>query len=404
MSFLRFWNIFLIFFIVLGVAILLWPKRRGVRIDEPIFSKEFLSAVKSIELKKGDKVLKLETVSAPVKLRVGKLETGLLLKYPELCAVSIEDATHLTAAFNMLAPRNKFQIPDDFKSEYEVILTASKERHLLRLGKEHPFSGRRYAVLDDSNEAILLDEAVLRPVLDAEYCERRILKFASELLAKIDIDGPKGKLSIRRDGKRWILSSGERADDFRVLQFLQQLSSLKAKGNIATGGSAEAGFKINLQFADGSQERFSAEKSGEDESVVRLEDPWSHSVWYLFDGKLIRILEITEDELKDRRIFRELALSDNPAREKLLQSIEVLSMESISGRVISNEKPRCEISGEGSKGERYRFILLGEIESMNNNGGSAPGKFVADFGSKHFQGVVSSDFAKTFCDEVNKAS
>lgn len=125
-----------------------------------------------------------------------------------------------------------------------IFLGKEKERQAreLLLGRHDQAKKGVYALRKGEKSVLLLDEEIWRllPRTLAELRDKTVLPHEREKVAKIEIESPKGKVSVIKDGEKWKLTVPEplQADGAEVSNLLWKLKDLKGKAIVADGKGA----------------------------------------------------------------------------------------------------------------------------------------------------------------------
>jgi hypothetical protein len=359
-------NIALLVVCLSGLFFLFRPEDR-IQSNEPLFKESFLRSLQSIEIDHGEKV-QLERRSEPLLFVQG--EEGFAVTGSELWPVKSDNLNRLYFSLKALAPRGFVEnLPEYGLDTPELrlnLLGGAGERYEIRFGREHPFSGRRYASFE--GKSFLVDEALLTPLIKGDFINRQILNFEPAAVRKIRVSaGEEYELLWNQERRNW--EHKYRISTERVQRYLERLTKLEALRR--TDSAPEKTFELELSPL----------------GVVKFALFDEESAWlsvsgsgYLLDRRALRVLAPKFEEFLDRRIFGD---SPNP----ILRGIEVLSVEQTPGRIFPGSPPSCSL--EGSDGERL-LVFAGD------------NSYIADVGRLHLTGTLSPEQFKRFCQEVKQ--
>ncbi len=432
------YNIVLAVLLLTGLAILFLPSRgQRIQIEKPLFTEQMIRELKEVKLERSGETIRIQRVDKPVKLTAGKASSPFQLEVftPDRCSPSEDAITRLSMALQMTAPRNALNETSEAfgfeKPEYRLVLRSDRSETELILGKEHPFSGRRYARVSGNSQTLLLDEAVLRPALDADFCDRTPLKVPASQLRAVEIEGV---MKLQRTGSAWLIDGALSADRELVERALDQFLAQKALGSVDPANvSGPALGKVTLSLenpkGEASVESIQLIRGNGNEIIATIA---GSALGYRFDDAVTRLLSIKADGLRDRSLLKDVRFDDlaalcletsehrlniegtgecegppaklpeKLAREEMIQRFErlqVLSYESLPGRLFSKVPPICEVNGSFRDGRRLRFLVLGEVESMvqNRPEASQPREYLFDLGTIHARGIISAEMAQLLC-------
>jgi len=388
-----FLNALLVVAIVIGAYLL---TRDGVKESRGIFSKQQLETFTSIKISRNNEDFSIRRMAKEEGLTLFYPKTEILYTDKEnIWAIDSDNLNRLVYTLALLEKRNSAEEKSEFgleSPEYIISVFSPAGDTELRLGKEHPFSGRRYAKLA-SGESFLIDEALIAGTLDLDFRFRKILKFdPKKILGILIIESGTDALALALRGSEWFSGTEEEPlDSERVLRFFNKLSELEFDSSLAAvdpGFQAKKSFDLQLALEDRTAS-FSIDVDSARVGVLSLPGTTRR-----FALKATRLFFTKPDELRSRRLFGKL----EPAAEfEALREVEVLTVEKLPGRFFSAKQPRCEFV---STDKRFRFAVLEEIEGSGN--GDTPSSYAADVGALHFGGSVSSAVANRFCGRVAK--
>ncbi len=130
----------------------------------------------------------------------------------------------------------------------EVTLWTGKEKDRtaksLLLGRLDPEKKGVYAMRSGEPGVFLVGEEIwsMLPKDVAELRDKTVIAYDRDKLVKLELQSPKGKLVLSREGEKWQISEPEKlkADDGEVGALLWKLKDLKAQSFVAENGQAVA--------------------------------------------------------------------------------------------------------------------------------------------------------------------
>lgn len=121
---------------------------------------------------------------------------------------------------------------------------AGKDRtaRTLLLGRLDPAKKAVYAMRPGEPSVFLIEQEVwnMLPKGVDDLRDRTVLDYDREKAARLELESPKGRLTLAKEGERWQITGPERlkADDGEVSSLLWKLKDLKAKRFLAEGAQA----------------------------------------------------------------------------------------------------------------------------------------------------------------------
>jgi hypothetical protein len=142
------------------------------------------------------------------------------------------------------APKSLTQYGFDQPTRVTLWTGKDKERtaRSLLLGKFDAEKKGVYAVRQGESGVFLLGEEIwnVLPKSVADLRDKTVIEYDREKVTKLEVDSPKGKMVLARDGEKWQISEPEKlkADDGEVNGFLWKLKELKAQSFLADDPAA----------------------------------------------------------------------------------------------------------------------------------------------------------------------
>jgi hypothetical protein len=181
----------------------------------------------------------------------------------------------------------------------------------LSLGREGAGENRLYARVEGEPEVYLISDQILRQAFQpaAAFRDRRLTDLSPDQVDRLILRRPGGEIELVRDARGWqiVRPLHTAADDRKVTEFLRLLLALRIEeyladdtGDLSPYGLVEGQNEITV-FAEGSERpqtlRFGADRDGSVLAQFTARD----SV-YRLPGEARRLLEITPEVLRDRRL------------------------------------------------------------------------------------------------------
>jgi hypothetical protein len=132
----------------------------------------------------------------------------------------------------------------DRPTSVTVFVGKGKDRTVreLLLGRVDPAKKGVYALRKGEQSVLLLDEQIwnLLPKTLAELRDKTVLSYDREKVARFEIESPRGKVAVAKDGEKWTLTTPEplKADGGEVSNLLWKLKDLKGQAIVADGAGA----------------------------------------------------------------------------------------------------------------------------------------------------------------------
>lgn len=223
------------------------------------------------------------------------------------------------------SPRSLGPYGLDRPTSVTVFVGKEKDRSAreLLLGKLDPAKRGIYALRKGERSVLLLDGQIwtLLPKTLADLRDKTVLPYEREKVAKIEIESPKGRVAVSREGEKWKLTAPEplKADSGEVGNLLWKLKDLKGRSIVADGAGAVARYLARPEV------KFSLWEEGAKAPKTLLLAPSSerrdgNPMAYaalagegpvtLVEARLLRDLAKSASDLRDRSLFESFEIND----------------------------------------------------------------------------------------------